>query len=276
MVRQHVNPLLLRYSSLPSNFTSWSTLFANPNNPLTLDIGCAKGALLKALALRRPNENFLGIEIREEPLLYAVKNSIGIPNLAYLSTNFELSASKWWAPITSSTVTSSTVSSSTVTSSTVSSLLLSSESSSSVSSSSESSSSSLLSSSVSSSASSSSLSLVESVFEATNYPGDLKLISVLMPDPQFKNRYKKRRTITSGLIKLLSERQKAGGRLIFQTDVLSLFEDMKHVLSNEDLFYRNEPEIDSTSLFFDNIESEREAFVRKQGGNIYCASYIRC
>ena len=235
MVRQHVNPLLLRYSSRPSNFQSWSTLFANPNNPLTLDIGCAKGALLKALALRRPNENFLGLEIRDEPLLYAVKNSIGIPNLAYLSTNFELSASKWWAPITSSTVLASSLSSS-----------------------------------------SSSSSKIESTFESTSYPGDLKMISILMPDPQFKNRYKKRRTVTSGLIKLLSERQKSGGRLIFQTDVISLFEDMKDVLSMKDIFYRIEPGIDSTSSFFDTIESEREAFVKKQGGSIYCASYIRC
>jgi SAM-dependent methyltransferase len=73
MVRQHVNPLLLRFANRPEHFTSWSALFANPTLPLFLDIGCAKGALLKALALRRPAENFLGIEIREEPLLYALK-----------------------------------------------------------------------------------------------------------------------------------------------------------------------------------------------------------
>jgi len=90
---------------------------------------------------------------------------------------------------------------------------------------------------------------LESPFEATSYPGDLKIISILMPDPQFKNRYKKRRTVTSGLIKLLSERQKSGGRLIFQTDVISLFEDMKDVLSMKDIFYRIEPGINSTSSF---------------------------
>jgi tRNA G46 methylase TrmB len=265
MVRQHVNPLLLRYSTRPSNFQSWSTLFSNPNNPLTLDIGCAKGALLKALAIRRPNENFLGLEIREEPLLYAVKNSIGIPNLAYLSTNFELSASKWWAPITSSTVMSSTV-------------LASSSVSASESSSSSSAAAAAAAAAAASLSSSVSSSMIESTFEATAscYPGDLKIISILMPDPQFKNRYKKRRTVTSNLIKVLSERQKSGGRLIFQTDVLSLFEDMKDVLSKEDIVYRIEPRIDSTSSFFDTIESEREALVKKQGGSIYCASYIRC
>jgi len=228
MVRQHVNPLLLRFANRPEHFTSWSALFANPTLPLFLDIGCAKGALLKALALRRPAENFLGIEIREEPLLYALKAGKGIPNLAYLSTNLELSANKWWAPSKMNESTSS----------------------------------------------SSSLSLISEDATCYPYPGDLMTVSLLMPDPQFKNRHKKRRTLTSGLLQVISDRQNGMGKFYIQTDVEELFLDMKGIMDSTPFYCQESDELSSTPLF-DEIESERESFVKKNGGKIFAKSYIK-
>jgi len=238
MVRQHVNPLLSRFSTRPDLFTSWSALFENPTYPLFLDIGCAKGALLKALAMRRTKTNFLGIEIREEPLEYARKAGEGIRNLAYLSTNLKLSAHKWWAPSLPSPSLSPSLSSDTL------SLPV-------------------------------SESLIDANEEAFRYPGELMTVSILMPDPQFKNRHKKRRTLSSGLLKVLSDRQPVNGRLVFQTDVLDLFEDMKSIMDDSTKIYREESDLLSSTPLFDGIESEREAFVKKMGGNIYAKSYLR-
>lgn len=227
MVRQHVNPLLSRFATRPDLFTSWSALFENPTYPLFLDIGCAKGALLKALAMRRSKTNFLGIEIREEPLDYARKAGKGLGNLAYLSTNLEFSAHKWWAP------------------------------------------------SLSTLSSPMSESLIDANEEAFRYPGELMTVSILMPDPQFKNRHKKRRTLSPGLLQVISDRQPVNGRLVFQTDVFDLFQDMKSVMDASTSIYRDETDILLSTPLFDGIESEREAFVKKMGGKIYAKSYLR-
>ena len=213
MVRQHVNPLLSRFATRPELFTSWSALFENPTYPLFLDIGCAKGALLKALAMRRSKTNFLGIEIREEPLDYARKAGKGLGNLAYLSTNLEFSAHKWWAPSLSTEALSTPMSES----------------------------------------------LIDANEEAFRYPGELMTVSILMPDPQFKNRHKKRRTLSPGLLKV----------------IFDLFQDMKSVMDASTSIYRDETDILLSTPLFDGIESEREAFVKKMGGKIYAKSYLR-
>ena len=62
-VRQHVNPLSNKYST-PVTVPDWGELFAKPQLPLHLDIGCAKGDFVRAMALEVPSWNFLGLEIR--------------------------------------------------------------------------------------------------------------------------------------------------------------------------------------------------------------------
>ena len=62
-VRQHVNPLSNKYST-PATVPEWGEVFANPQRPLHLDIGCAKGDFVRAMALDVPDWNFLGLEIR--------------------------------------------------------------------------------------------------------------------------------------------------------------------------------------------------------------------
>lgn len=63
-VRQHVNPLNNRYST-PVTPPCWTEVFAHSQQPLHLDIGCAKGYFISDMAQRCPNWNFLGLEIRE-------------------------------------------------------------------------------------------------------------------------------------------------------------------------------------------------------------------
>ena len=62
-VRQHVNPLSSKYST-PARSPEWSEVFARPQQPLHLDIGCAKGDFVRGMAQQVPDWNFLGLEIR--------------------------------------------------------------------------------------------------------------------------------------------------------------------------------------------------------------------
>ena len=63
-VRQHVNPLSSKYAN-PAIAPNWSEAFLNPQLPLHLDIGCGKGDFVREMAVRVPEWNFLGLEIRE-------------------------------------------------------------------------------------------------------------------------------------------------------------------------------------------------------------------
>ncbi len=63
-VRQHVNPLSNKYA-IPATAPTWAKVFGNPQLPLHLDIGCAKGDFVREMACKVPDWNFLGLEIRE-------------------------------------------------------------------------------------------------------------------------------------------------------------------------------------------------------------------
>ena len=63
-VHQHVNPLApyYRFTLKP---LAIEQVFAAPDLPLHLDIGCARGRFLLKMAEVAPHWNFLGVEIRE-------------------------------------------------------------------------------------------------------------------------------------------------------------------------------------------------------------------
>ncbi|MCU0525335.1 MAG: tRNA (guanosine(46)-N7)-methyltransferase TrmB [Elainella sp. Prado103] len=87
-VRQHVNPLSQKYQH-PPQVPDWRILYAQPQQPLHLDIGCAKGQFLLALAAEQPNWNFLGLEIRE-PLVQQAnqdRDRAELFNLHYIFCN---------------------------------------------------------------------------------------------------------------------------------------------------------------------------------------------
>ncbi|MEH2140140.1 tRNA (guanosine(46)-N7)-methyltransferase TrmB [Nostoc sp.] len=87
-VRQHVNPLAKKYQT-PASPLDWGKIYAKPNQPLHLDIGCAKGQFLLNMAKIEPNWNFLGLEIREPLVVEAnkLRSEFALTNLHYLFCN---------------------------------------------------------------------------------------------------------------------------------------------------------------------------------------------
>ncbi|MBV9217231.1 MAG: tRNA (guanosine(46)-N7)-methyltransferase TrmB [Acidobacteria bacterium] len=63
-VHQHVNPLSPYYRQAPRPL-ELAKIFARPEQPLHLDIGCARGRFILRMAGVEPDWNFLGVEIRE-------------------------------------------------------------------------------------------------------------------------------------------------------------------------------------------------------------------
>ena len=87
-VRQHVNPLSNKFGE-PATPPDWDQIFANPTQPLHLDIGCARGRFLQAFAPLEQGWNFLGVEIRQ-PLVEAAngwRDQRELKNLHFLFCN---------------------------------------------------------------------------------------------------------------------------------------------------------------------------------------------
>ncbi|MBK8304453.1 MAG: tRNA (guanosine(46)-N7)-methyltransferase TrmB [Chloracidobacterium sp.] len=87
-VHQHVNPLSPYYLQ-EQEPVDLSALFADPAQPLHLDIGCARGRFILRMAAAQPEWNFLGVEIRE-PLVEEANRlatEAGLTNLNYVFCN---------------------------------------------------------------------------------------------------------------------------------------------------------------------------------------------
>ena len=72
-------------------------LFEKPDQPIHLDIGCAKGDFLFLQAASEPNWNFLGLEIRNSLVVSAEKKRIklGLNNLNFSFCNVNVSLEPW-------------------------------------------------------------------------------------------------------------------------------------------------------------------------------------
>jgi tRNA (guanine-N7-)-methyltransferase len=91
-VRQHVNPLGIQYQQ-PIEWPDWSQVYARPELPLHIDIGCAWGRFVLKMAETELEWNFLGIEIREPLVTEAnrIRDDRHIPNLHYVFANINIS-----------------------------------------------------------------------------------------------------------------------------------------------------------------------------------------
>ncbi len=85
-VHQHVNPLSPFYRFTPKPI-ALEDIFANPNLPLHLDIGAARGRFLLKMAETNKSQNFLGVEIRE-PLVIEANRLARENNLTNLHYEF--------------------------------------------------------------------------------------------------------------------------------------------------------------------------------------------
>lgn len=63
----------------------WKELFGN-NNPIHLEVGIGRGSFLKKFAIKHPEINYIGIETKEEVMLYGVKESYeeGLTNIKFI------------------------------------------------------------------------------------------------------------------------------------------------------------------------------------------------
>jgi len=95
-LRQHVNPLSSFYQ-LARQLPAIAELFPDPSLPLHLDIGCARGRFLLALAPQRQNHNHLGLEIRRPlvDLAEADRRKLELTNLYFLFCNANISLEDW-------------------------------------------------------------------------------------------------------------------------------------------------------------------------------------
>jgi tRNA (guanine-N7-)-methyltransferase len=83
-VHQHVNPLAPFYRQSPQP-VDIESIFAEPDRPLLLDIGCARGRFLLRMAAAKPEWNYLGVEIRQ-PLVdeaNRIASGEGLTNVHY-------------------------------------------------------------------------------------------------------------------------------------------------------------------------------------------------
>lgn len=91
-VRQHVNPLSSKYQ-VPVKPPDWATVYAAPEQPLHLDLGCGKGLFVEHMAQLQPNWNFLGLEIRKPVVAQAQQRiqPLGLNNLHVMFCNVNIS-----------------------------------------------------------------------------------------------------------------------------------------------------------------------------------------
>jgi tRNA (guanine-N7-)-methyltransferase len=72
-VRQHVNPLSRRYQQPTFLSNEWpKDVLSDVSLPLHLDIGCGRGGFLLEMAQHKPDQNYLGLEIRPPIFQYAL------------------------------------------------------------------------------------------------------------------------------------------------------------------------------------------------------------
>ena len=95
-LRQHVNPLS-RSFQLPLRLPPPNDLFAHPEHPIHLDIGCARGRCILGLADRHPDWNHIGVEIRRPLVIPADREALESPhgNVRVLFCNANISLEGW-------------------------------------------------------------------------------------------------------------------------------------------------------------------------------------
>ena len=71
---------------------SWRSDYFHNDNPIVLELGCAKGEYTVGLARLFPNVNFIGVDIKGARMHQGAKQALEekLPNVAFLRTNIEI------------------------------------------------------------------------------------------------------------------------------------------------------------------------------------------
>lgn len=85
----HTNPFKDRNIDVPESPGSmdWSPHFGNAKAPTLVDIGCGYGKFLMDVARLVPNENVLGLEIRDKVAEYVQHHTKAMPNCSVIRSN---------------------------------------------------------------------------------------------------------------------------------------------------------------------------------------------
>ena len=77
----------------------WHAEYFHNDNPIVLELGCGRGEYTVGLAMRNPNKNYIGIDIKGARMWAGAKQAelAGIKNVAFLRTNIEM-ISHFFAP----------------------------------------------------------------------------------------------------------------------------------------------------------------------------------
>ncbi|MDX2256552.1 MAG: tRNA (guanosine(46)-N7)-methyltransferase TrmB [Pseudanabaenaceae cyanobacterium bins.39] len=204
-VREHVNPLAQKYAVAIAP-PIWTDIYANCQQPLSLDIGSARGRYILQMAQLKPDWNFLGLEIRE-PLVdrcNQVRDELGLRNLHYIFCNANVSL-RGLLPNRS-----------------------------------------------------------------------LHEVTIQFPDPWFKRRQQKRRTVQPELVAVLADLLVPDAPVFLQSDVYEVALDMRQIFEANPNFINlaGVGNFADDQLFPEHIPTERESSVISQGLPVY-RSYFR-
>ena len=208
-VRQHVNPLSSTYQKPIDLPTTWlqptpiGIAFANPKQPLYLDIGCAKGTWLLNMARENPDCNFLGLEIRKPCVQLAMerKQQHNLTNLHYLASNINVDITRILTDI-NNIPTHNTIRNSYTTTTPTATIAT----------------------------------------NNTTSNNILKLISIQFPDPHFKKAHKKRKAVTTDLATNIYNLTHTNILIYIQSDIEEVTIDMMETFLNYKKGHNSDPE----------------------------------
>lgn len=91
-IKEHSDMVFLEAESIKKMKGKWNKEVFKNNNPLFLELGMGKGAFLTSVAKMHPENNYLGLEIKEERALSAVKKAkeLKLANFRILRCDFRL------------------------------------------------------------------------------------------------------------------------------------------------------------------------------------------
>ena len=119
---------------------------------------------------------------------------------------------------------------------------------------------------------------LERVCTAVRSSGRIAVFTMQFPDPHFKKKHHKRRTLTPSLVATMARALEPGGAVFVQSDVLDMAEHMVETLSASPCFAPAagfDPAALDRNANPHALETEREAQCLRKGLPVYRMQFVR-